>query len=107
MTEDQLDIFDALADEARARRTDPITSHEAAASVKVRRSQEQVLAVIGKYGPCTHEQLIKHVKAAGITMTDSGVRSRCHELVEAGLVVDTGEKGLTQAGRKTTVWAAA
>lgn len=94
----------------RARASDPQTSHAAAASVtELTEKQQAVLAVIQEYGPMTHEYLV--YRYHGWTrlpfQTDSGIRTRCKELVRLGQVVDTGERREISTGRKTIVWRAA
>lgn len=91
--------------EAHARRTDPWTSHEAAASVKVRESQKLVLSLL-RQGPATDEELADRAHAASAAISPSGLRTRRCELVVLGLAVDTGERRRTAAGRQTIVWAA-
>lgn len=93
---------------AHARHTDPITSHEAAASVTgIRASQQAVLALFDHYGLMCDEQLIAHALYRGVRQSQSGLRSRRAELVVRGLLVDTGRTVLTAAGRRTIVWAKA
>jgi len=88
-----------------ARHTDPSTSHEAAQSVKdVRKSQQAIYALIQALGGATDEELVRRVRSAGIPMSESGVRTRRSELVKHGLVVDSGERKRTVAGRRTIVW---
>jgi len=91
----------------RARRSDPRTSHDAAESVKnVTATQAFVLRVLRK--PRTDTQLIeayRSLKKAPLA-SESGIRSRRAELVDKGLVADTGQRALTPFGRQSTVWAA-
>jgi hypothetical protein len=49
----------------------------------------------------THEEL---AQAAGDQYADSGLRTRCNELVKAGLVIDSGLRRQTRHGRSTVVW---
>jgi hypothetical protein len=51
----------------------------------------------------THEEL---AQAAGSQYADSGLRTRCNELVKAGLVMDSGQRRQTRHGRSTVVWIA-
>jgi hypothetical protein len=88
---------------AHARRTDPRTSHAAAASVDVTAGQQHVLDLLAA-GPATDEDLVARARTAGILISDSGVRSRRAELVRAGRVTEAGI-GTTTSGRKSTVWA--
>ena len=101
---DQLDLFGALA-----RNTDPETSHQAAATVNLTRGQRAVLAEFRLYRRLTDCQLIESlaIRASSCPdsrLSDSGARSRRAELVAAGLVRDSGDRGKTDAGRATVVW---
>lgn len=79
----QRDVFDSGA---RARSSDPETSHEAAQKVtKLRASQARVLAMFKLYGDLYDKQLIEYLhdaeRSAGLKpMSPSGVRSRRNEL---------------------------
>lgn len=104
-----------LADRARARTTDPATSHEAAASIApedLRASQRFVLDVFRRYSPhrfCDESLIVhygyalkaRHVVAA---QSDSGIRTRRRELVDAGYLRDSGEKVVLPSGRRSIVW---
>lgn len=104
-----------LFDRARARTTDPGTSHAAAQSVKPKLRDKQQLVL----------QCMKHrCEPAGVTDTDlvlayqrwcsqsefpprqseSGIRTRRKELVDAGLVRDTGRRERLPSGRQAIVW---
>ena len=97
-------LFD---DSAKARRTDPATSHSAAASVaRIRESQARILALLGSHGPMTDEAIFAALQAAGCQISPSGARTRRKELLDKGLVKDTGARELTKAKRQTIVWAA-
>ena len=90
---------------AVARRGDPGTSWEAADSVRrIRETQQQVLDLLRRHGPLTDEQLGAYANLAGMKQSPSGLRTRRRELVDMKLVEDTGQKRLTQAGRRTIVW---
>jgi len=96
-----------LFDQAHARRTDPETSHEAAASVskKIRESQATVLHVLETYGPMTDGELVVAISSySPEPMSVSGARTRRSELVKLGKVRFTGEFGRTRAGRRTRIW---
>lgn len=94
---------------ARARSTDPAFSHEAAASVgDLTNAQEMILDAL-RQGPATDEEIYLRLplfakKSRKPIISVSGARTRRRELVDAGLVEDSGEHKLTEAGRKTTVW---
>lgn len=99
--------FDAVA---RARVDDPVTSHEAAASVThITATKEVILLLLKK--PATDVELVDRYKNAHELdpvsvprASESGIRSRRAELANAGLVVETGQFGRTPAGRKATIW---
>ena len=90
---------------ARARRTDPLTSHEAAASVTNQKTiRHWVLKLLDK--PRTDVELVEvfgKMKNAP-RASESGIRSRRAELVADGLVIDTGARKKLQSGRQATVW---
>ena len=91
---------------ARARRTDPGTSHEAAASVgDLTQAQQAILEIIAER-PRTDEEVYAVVVARGLRISVSGTRTRRRELVDAGLVEDSGQVKLTGVGRRTIVWRA-
>jgi len=97
-----------LFDLPTARPTDPATSHEAASSVRnVRESQQLILKAldIWRRTGLTDEQ-IYDCPAICSYMSPSGARTRRSELVRQGLVVDSGERRKTKAGRQTIVWKA-
>lgn len=86
---------------AHARADDPRTSLEAADSVTdLTGKQQLVLNTLAAYGPMTDEQLVDLLPK----MSPSGVRSRRSELVERGLVVDSGAFGFTKMQRRTIIW---
>lgn len=64
------------------------------------------LHVLRTRGPSTHEQILSAFADKGWDASPSGVRTRCHELAEAGLARDTGEIRPTSCGRPACVWAA-
>lgn len=94
-----------------ARASHPETSRLAASSVEALNAKRRaVLDLLRCCGPYTHEQLCeayqRHVNYHP-KQSDSGIRSRCAELVRLGLVeaVD-GEHGVTASGRKCNLWRA-
>ena len=108
---EQIDLFgnpvvrtENHAYSAPVRRGARETEKSAARSVKVEKTRRQVADVMELVRYATHEQLIESVRAFGYVISDSGVRSRCHELVEAGVVRDSGRKIPTKSGRASTVW---
>lgn len=91
---------------ARARRTDPATSHAAAASVKsaaISELQGWILGALER--PLTDEELWNELAGSHRGLTPSGVRTRRSELVDDGRVLDSGLKRPTKAGRPSIAWA--
>lgn len=87
------------------RRRDPDTSWEAASRQTEgnrARLQRRIYARLLVDGPMTHEELHELLWFE----SPSGVRSRCSELVEAGWVVDSGERGRTATGGSSIMWRA-
>ena len=92
---------------AYARRGDPATSWEAAESVDhIRESQSIVLAVIRTYGPMTDTDIMRVLSEGdyGRTFTPSGARTRRSELVDMGLVIDSGQRKRLVTGRRSILW---
>lgn len=87
-----------------ARITDPETSHEAAESVtNITPLKREILQRL--MTPMTDAELIRTLKIySELIVTDSGVRSRRSELVQAGLVRDTGARQKLKTGRNAIVW---
>lgn len=96
---------------ARARTTDPDTSHAAALSLSshaIRDTQQEVLDVLREYGPLTDRSILAILwNTKGKTQSPSGLRTRRSELVDLGLVVDTGRRNTAPSRRQEIVWAAA
>lgn len=87
---------------AQARRTDPETSHAAAGSVRdISKMQYHVLGVFKLYGPMTDEAAYRQLHHL---MSASGARTRRRELVDGGLMRDTGKRGQLASGRQAIVW---
>lgn len=94
---------------ARARRTDPRTSHDAANSVKdLTGVQERILKLfeLPHSGYTDEELVLAYQKSYGsfFAATDASIRSRRSELVHRQYLVDSGQRRLTKANRGTTVW---
>lgn len=97
---------------ARARRSDPQTSHAAAASLDadtLRDSQRAVLEVLRRIGPSTDERLVSRYEGYARTgeikpQSPSGIRSRRNELAERDFVRDTGTRTALRSGRNAVVW---
>lgn len=98
---------------ARARNTDPETSHEAAESItsdKIRESQAVVLGLLRRFGPMTDTEIWTAYEAsrnpAAPTQSPSGLRTRRCELIKLMMVYDTGKRRVLASGRNSIVWAA-
>lgn len=94
---------------ARARSTDPATSHAAARSVQLRDAHEAIRRLFRELGPMSDELLVERYVAAtqeGLrpAQSPSGIRTRRHDLAEAGVLVVSGQ-ATTPAGRACNVWA--
>lgn len=99
----QLDIF---TQPARARLTDPSTSHEAAASVSgISRAQALILDILKTYGPMTDDEILR-VYLHSEDISPSGCRSRRATLVDMGRVRDSGLRGKTASNRNCVIWKA-
>jgi hypothetical protein len=92
---------------AKARKTDPVTSHVAAQSVKnVTSTQAVILQLLDVPYGMTDVALVKaynKVKDAP-RASDSGIRSRRAELAAMGKVADTGNRVKLPSGRHAIVW---
>lgn len=84
--------------------SDPATSLLAAASVDLTKGQKIVMAAFRVRNSMTDDELIAQVVALGLKLSPSGCRSRRKELVELGILRDSGVKEKTQSKRLTTVW---
>ena len=84
---------------ARARRTDPATSHKAAESTNVARSQRLVLAWLGNYGAATSETVVD-----ALALSPSRCRGALNELQKRGLVRVVSERGVTKLGHPCRVY---
>ncbi len=104
MTQAQLKMFSQT--KARARRTDPETSHEAAASVTdLNEKQSMVKKVMLWHGAMTDHEIYKRLQEHGFLMSRSGARTRRSELVEIGQAKYTGKKKKLPTGRRARIWA--
>ena len=94
-----------MARTVRARSTDPVTSHLAADSVdNVTATQAYILRCLKR--PRNDGQLVDAYRAykTAPRASESGIRSRRAELVDRGLVTDTGRRVLLNSGRYSIVW---
>lgn len=102
---------------AYARRDDPATSHEAAATVDTNRSQAAVLRIIDHLPVYFTQkmvvrayQLMQKLQEAGKVpdrfpqLTDSRVRSAVRELQRLGLLVEVGYTDPPRGTRRELVW---
>lgn len=101
---------------ADARLTDPLTSHEAAASITMggtRLVQLSILAILDpglseKWPACTDEQIMSAARATYPEIahySDTSFRSRRAELVKLGHVEQSpGWYGSTRSGRRANLW---
>lgn len=98
---------------AHARNTDPSTSHSAARSVQNITATQQAIMKLLQIQPMTDQRLVEFYTAQ-IRMgadardfpraSESGIRSRRAELVDAGLVKDSGAREKLESGRSAVVW---
>lgn len=89
----------------RARGTDPVTSHLAAESVdSVTKTQEYVLRCLRV--PRNDVEIVNAYRAykTAPRASESGIRTRRSELVDRGLVIDTGRRVKLASGRYSIVW---
>lgn len=97
---------------ARARRTDPDTSHAAADSLKrevVRESQNALLRVMRRIGIATDVDIAREYESecrAGRApeQSPSGLRTRRKELCEMGFAFDTGRRVKLKSNRDAILW---
>jgi len=91
----------ALSTRRLARRTDPSTSHVAAArTVEFRANHAgRILAALQDHGPMTVDQIAKMTD-----LTAWQVNKRLPELQRASVATPTGETRLSASGRPERVW---
>lgn len=90
-------------DTARVRKSDPVTSHEAADTNNVSKSHGEVLHFLSSYGPMAQFEVERWVT----TWSPSRVRSAFSELEALGKVKRTDQFRLTPSGRRAQVWSLA
>lgn len=97
-----------------ARRNDPATSKQAAASVtNLGRTRDAILWLLKNVGPLTDQGIAIEYEYELAThrqfprVSGSGLRSRRSELVALNLVEDSGQRAKTGSGRQTIIWKAA
>lgn len=89
-------------DSPRVRRTDPITSHEAADHNDVEKSLGLVLSALKAFGPSADHELVNLLGQSGFT--PQRLRTARAALVERGLVEESGIYRLTSHNRRAIVW---
>lgn len=85
---------------ARARTSDPYTSHAAAATVDLSRAQQVVYAMFHAFGDMPDATLEKRTH---LTISPSGTRTARKALQREGLVEEKGDVVLP-SGRRALVW---
>lgn len=110
----ELSLFDSDPPTAHARGTDPQTSHDAARSIKadhIRASQQAILDILRDHGEMNDLELVRRYQQLADPgrphQSESGIRTRRSELVDAGRVVDTGRRVAMPSGRQSILWAVA
>lgn len=100
MTQMSISFDLGMVDEPRARRSDPVTSHLAAASAKGLAQQHQIL-ILGALmaGPMGVDRI-----AATTRLTTYQVSKRMSELERSGAAKPTGKTVLSTAGRAQREW---
>lgn len=94
------------SDAARTRKSDHVTSHEAADSnrASLPDSRTQVYLLLTQHGPLTQGEIITHARKIGSPFTDSRLRSAVSEMVEDGRVEFSGFYRMTENNRRSQVW---
>jgi len=90
-----------LFEYARARKTDPETSHEAAASVKVPPLERKILSAITALGDATSLEVSDYLGIPRVTISP-----RFKPMGRKGLIRRTGETRFSDTGRRSEVWEA-
>lgn len=89
----------------RARNSDPVTSHLAAESVdNVTKTQAYILRCLRRARNDVELVQAYNAYKTAPRASESGIRSRRSELVDRGLVVDTGRRVRLTSGRYSIVW---
>lgn len=97
-----------------ARATDPETSHAAAAGAVTRSAtiRERVALILNAAGRgMTHDAIISEYRRQASRLgwppaSDSGIRTRVHELVQAGRVERSAASSRSKYGRTSILWRA-
>jgi predicted ArsR family transcriptional regulator len=93
--------FSLLDSAPQARRSDPVTSHDAAASAKdlQARHHRLIVACLKTHGPLGKDGI-----AARTSITGVAVCRRLSELEQGGLIAPTGRTVKSTAGRAEREW---
>ena len=97
---------DQVRTPSSARLFDPDTSHQAASSVDVFRARAlhyEILGILIDECCGLHDEAIRDRLTSG-PHSESGPRTRRSELVDAGWLVDSGDRALMRSGRRSIVW---
>jgi hypothetical protein len=70
----------------------------------MRSSQIAVLDLFRRHGPMTDERLVAAADLDGVQQSVSGLRTRRSELVTFGLLIDSGDRGITVSRRPSIIW---
>jgi hypothetical protein len=92
---------------ARARRTDPETSHEAAESLsglKLTEDQKAVLLSLKANGPSCDQDIFLNLTENSYRISPSGARTRRKELCRLGNVEFSGHFAKLRSGRRSRIW---
>ncbi len=63
-----------------------------------------VLSVLAEYGPLSDYGIYHFARGRGQKMSPSSARTRRRELLDAGVIRDSGLREQTPSGRAATVW---
>lgn len=88
-----------------ARKSDPQTSHDAADSVDdITETKQYILEALRS--PRNDHQMIQAFRSMlnAPAVSDQSIRSRRAELVDAGLIEDSGQREKMPSGRWSIVW---
>ena len=92
---------------AVARNTDPETSWEAAMSVQgIRENQARIWSILMRSGSMTDQRIYREFTFNEYSISTSGCRTRRKELVDLGLVENSGKQALLPSGRHSILWRA-
>ena len=90
-------------DSPRVRRTDPVTSHEAADSSNLWKPRSWILTTLVREPFADHE-LVEIALNLALPFTGSRIRTARAELTRMGLVEESGIYRMTENNRRAIVW---